>query len=236
MDGVPTLLPSNINQGLGRAGAWDAPINTRHTQAAQHHQNRPPQAIAEVFFASSTETLTAPTQKAPTPPLGAGNISKKPDADTLGRLAQQAARQGHFSQAHPYLARALRLSPMFFLSSHTSPFPNPSMARADTYAILGRWQALATGGYVSPEAEAAFRRAITLNPAHKEAQFYLGLMFFQTGRSDLTHRYWKPLANELPAQTDLNFWQRLLVAYYPLIAAQAGVQNTGAKPFVAIAS
>jgi cytochrome c-type biogenesis protein CcmH len=55
---------------------------------------------------------------------------------------------------------------------------------------------LATGGYVSPEAETALERALALDPQNPTARFYAGLMHSQFGRPDLAFRVWRPLLEE----------------------------------------
>ena len=48
-------------------------------------------------------------------------------------------------------------------------------------------------GYVSPEAEAALRAALTLDLSNEVARYLVGEMFLQGGRFDQTFRFWRPL-------------------------------------------
>ncbi|MBA3909956.1 MAG: c-type cytochrome biogenesis protein CcmI [Rhodobacter sp.] len=49
-------------------------------------------------------------------------------------------------------------------------------------------------GYVSPEAEAALRAALTLDLTNEVARYLVGEMFLQGGRFDQAFRFWRPLA------------------------------------------
>jgi len=48
-------------------------------------------------------------------------------------------------------------------------------------------------GYVSPEAEAALRAALSLDLGSEVARYLVGEMFLQGGRFDQTFRFWRPL-------------------------------------------
>lgn len=48
-------------------------------------------------------------------------------------------------------------------------------------------------GYVSPEAEAALREALTLDLTNEVARYLVGEMFLQGGRFDQAFRFWRPL-------------------------------------------
>lgn len=51
-------------------------------------------------------------------------------------------------------------------------------------------------GYVSPEAEAALRAALTLDLSNELARYLVGEMFLQGGRFDQAFRFWRPLAED----------------------------------------
>lgn len=51
-------------------------------------------------------------------------------------------------------------------------------------------------GYVSPEAEAALRAALTLDLTNEVARYLVGEMFLQGGRFDQTFRFWRPLLED----------------------------------------
>ncbi|AZL60539.1 c-type cytochrome biogenesis protein CcmI [Tabrizicola piscis] len=51
-------------------------------------------------------------------------------------------------------------------------------------------------GYVSPEAEAELRAALTLDLTNEVARYLVGEMFLQGGRFDQAFRFWRPLAED----------------------------------------
>lgn len=51
-------------------------------------------------------------------------------------------------------------------------------------------------GYISPEAEAALRSALTLDISGEVARYLVGEMFLQGGRFDQTFRFWRPLLED----------------------------------------
>jgi cytochrome c-type biogenesis protein CcmH len=69
-------------------------------------------------------------------------------------------------------------------------------ATAQDYADQADLMVMAAGGYVSPEAEAALSRALTLDPSNGAAQYYSGLLLMQTGRADLAFRLWDGLLRQ----------------------------------------
>ena len=71
-------------------------------------------------------------------------------------------------------------------------------ATAQDYVDLAEFSVLAAGGYVSPEAEAALGRALSLDPANPVGRYYSGLALVQGGRPDLAYRLWSALLAEGP--------------------------------------
>jgi len=51
-------------------------------------------------------------------------------------------------------------------------------------------------GYVSPEAEASLRAALTLDLSNELSRYLVGEMFLQGGRFDQAFRFWRPLAED----------------------------------------
>jgi cytochrome c-type biogenesis protein CcmH len=74
-------------------------------------------------------------------------------------------------------------------------------ATDEDMAFLLDLMVLATGGWVSPEAEAIVERTLRLDPSNKIALYYLGRMYDQTGRQDMTFRVWRRL-HDLSAGDD----------------------------------
>ena len=72
-------------------------------------------------------------------------------------------------------------------------------ATATDLVDLAEIRILAAGGYVSPEAEAALGRALTLDPQDPAGRYYSALTLLQGGRPDLAYRIWSGLIEEGPA-------------------------------------
>jgi cytochrome c-type biogenesis protein CcmH len=83
-------------------------------------------------------------------------------------------------------------------------------ATADDYGTLADLMILTVNGYVSPEAEAALKTALQMDPRNGPARYYSGLMYAQNGRPDLAFRIWRGLLEE----------SRPEAPWYPPIAAQ----------------
>jgi cytochrome c-type biogenesis protein CcmI len=90
---------------------------------------------------------------------------------------------------------------------------------------------IAAGGYVSPEAEEALERALRMDPRHPLARYFIGLMFAQTERPDLTFQLWRQLLDEGPPDAP---WIPPIRSQIEWMAMRAGVNYTlppaGAAP------
>ncbi|WP_284154892.1 c-type cytochrome biogenesis protein CcmI [Algicella marina] len=73
------------------------------------------------------------------------------------------------------------------------------MATADDIFALAEYRILAVKGYVSPEAERALRRTLTLAPSDPRARYYSGLLAYQSGRADIAYDLWNRLLAEGPS-------------------------------------
>ncbi|MCW1931795.1 c-type cytochrome biogenesis protein CcmI [Pararhodobacter zhoushanensis] len=69
-------------------------------------------------------------------------------------------------------------------------------APVEDLVALGESMVLATGGLVSAQAEVVLDRILQRDPRNGTARYYLGLMFAQTGRPDLTFRLWRGLLED----------------------------------------
>lgn len=116
-----------------------------------------------------TAVLAAMVKERPRDPTG---------HEFLGR-AQLAA--GDAPSAVQSFARAARLSP----------------GSADLQAELGEAITLAGGGKVTPDAEAAFRRTLALEPANVAARYFLGRARQEAGDVPGALALWRPLASAL---------------------------------------
>ncbi len=96
-------------------------------------------------------------------------------------------------------------------------------ATAADHAAFGELMVAAAGGYVSPEAEAAFSEVLRRDPANGTALYYIGQMFAQTGRFDLAFRLWRPLLDRSDPQDP---WVAPIRAQIAEVADRAGVRYT----------
>lgn len=190
----------------GAPGYPDLPIADRIARAAAFHAARPTQAAAEA-------EAQLPARPAPDAQY-AGLVDRLRKAvaanpgDVTGQrlLARSEAMLGNFDAAIAAQRQVIALS--------------GAAATAEDHAALADDMILATGGYVSPEAEDALARALRLDPGNGTARFYMGLMWAQTGRPDEAFRLWRELLEEGPEAAP---WMPVIRAQIGLLARAAGV-------------
>lgn len=167
---------------LGAPGYGDLSLDRRIALAAEARADRPGQAEVE-----------AQMPPRPTPQLSAEfselltrlrEILKDRPDDLQGHilLARNEAASGNYAAAHAAQARVIAIK--------------GDAATAQDYADLADMMILATGGYVSPQAEAALQAALTRDPANGGARYYWGLMMAQTGRPDQAFLIWDRLLTQ----------------------------------------
>ena len=194
---------------IGAPGYPDLPIADRLDRAAAFRADRPSQAEAEAE-APRRETATPEPDYAELMERLRATVAERPDDLTGQRLlARNEAALGNYGAAAAAQARVVSLS-------------GASVVAAD-YATLADLYVLATGGYVSPEAEAAASEALARDPKNRIARFYMGLMWAQTGRPDLSFQVWRALLEEGPADAP---WIAPIREQIGLVARAAGVDYT----------
>lgn len=173
---------------LGVPGLPDEPLDARTAAAAAARANRPSQSAAEAMAAARPEA--APPALDPA------------DAELVGRLQTVLKDRPDDLEGHRLLARTL---------ASLGRWPEARAAQERVVALLGdtataddlvnlaEAQILATGGYVSPEAEAVLGRALARAPENPVARYYSGLALLEAGRADLAYPIWQRLAAEGPA-------------------------------------
>lgn len=134
-------------------------------------------------------------------------VADRPD-DLQGHtlLAQTEARLGNMRAAAIAQQTVLRIK--------------GDDARAIDMADYGELLVLSVGGYVSPEAETAFRRALSRDDTDGRSRYYLGLMMMQTGRPDTAFRLWDDLLRRGPADAP---WIEPILGQIAQAAQLAGV-------------
>lgn len=193
---------------LGTPNYPDLPLKERLAMADDAYRNRPSQAEAE---ASAPQT---PPKTAPDPAylelivkLRAALVARPDDQQGLALLARNEAALGNFAAASKALAHLNALK--------------GDAATADDAAELAQLLISAAGGYVSPEAEAQLRLALTKDPRNGIARYYSGLMFAQVGRPDRSFALWRPLLDEGPDDAP---WIAPIRAGIEDVASRAGIR------------
>jgi len=91
----------------------------------------------------------------------------------------------------------------------------------------GEATVLAAGGQVTPEAETAFRKAVSLDPADPRARYYLAIAKDQKGDAKGAMEDWIALLKSAPADAP---WAPQVRAFVEKVAASRGVDLAGRLP------
>jgi len=171
---------------IGAPGDPDLPLVKRLAMADEARANSPSQAEMEA---------SQPTQSAPAKPddkyqqlmVKLREAVRQHPNDLRGQilLARNEAALGNYRAAHKAQAKVIELK--------------GDQATAEDYGDYANMLIMAVQGYVSPEAEAALRKALERDAASGGALYYTGLMFAQTGRPDVAFRLWRRLLESSPA-------------------------------------
>ena len=213
---VPAVLVAAAMAGAvalyrltGAPGYPDLPVAERIARAEAFHESRPSQAAAEA-------EADLPDRPAPEAQyldlvkrLRAAVAERPGDVTGQRLLGRNEAALGNFAAAIAAQRAVIDLS--------------GAGVTAEDHAALADTMILATGGYVSPEAEDALVRALELDPRNGTARFYMGLMWAQTGRPDEAFRLWRGLLEEGPEEAP---WMPMIRSQIGLLAEAAGVAYT----------
>lgn len=194
---------------LGAPGYPDLPLAARFAMSDEMRANRPSQPEMEAA-ADLPAPLTPDAEFAELMEKLRAAVTDRPDdAQGLELLAANEARLGNLAAARIAMENLLRVK--------------GDSATADDHAALAEVMIMATGGLVSPEAEAALTQALTLDPSNPTARYYYGLMAAQVARFDRTFALWKPLLDQGPPDAP---WIAPIRAQIEDFAARAGVDFT----------
>lgn len=194
---------------LGAPGYPDLPLAARFAMSDEMRANRPSQPEMEAAAALPAPLTPDADFAELMEKLRAAVADRPDDAQGLELLASNEARLGNFAAARIAMENLLRVK--------------GDSATADDHAALAEVMIMATGGLVSPEAEAALTEALTLDPANPTARYYYGLMAAQVARFDRTFALWKPLLDQGPPDAP---WIAPIRAQIEDVAARAGVEFT----------
>ncbi|MGB7243533.1 MAG: c-type cytochrome biogenesis protein CcmI [Sulfitobacter sp.] len=194
-------------QVLGAPGYGDLALKTRIAQADDMRKNRPSQSEAEASLPATTPDPNASAQYDALVAQLRATVADRPD-DLQGHilLATSEANLGNYAQAAKAQAQVLRIKA-----------EDATVSDIVDYADL---LVIAAGGYVSPEAEAVLRTALSRDDENGIARYYLGAMMAQTGRPDVAFRMWDQLLRRGPKDAP---WIAPIVAEIGQMAERAGV-------------
>lgn len=120
-------------------------------------------------------------------------------------LSDGLARQGNSKDAVNILVSAVRAYP-----------EDP-----DLWSALGTALVMHGGGMLSPAAEYAYQRALTLQPGARSALFFYGLSLAQAGQAKAGRAMWVELLDGLPPQSPFRAEMERNIAMLDRMSAQA---------------
>ena len=207
------LVAGGVYLAQGAPGAADLPLVVRHQEAADLRANRPSQAQMEAEWAASPDhplpPVVDPQYLTLMEQLREAVASRPDDPRGLRLLAENEANLGNFTASAEAWVRLITLQ-------------GPATPPADL-AALAEVMALAAGGRISAETETVLERLLERDPQNGTARYYLGLMFAQTGRPDLTFRLWRGLLEDSDPSDP---WVPAIRGTIEDLAALAGVRYT----------
>ena len=164
----------------------DQPMSARYAAANELREARLSQDAMEAAWQADPERPPAPEVEQQYLDLMAqlrAALEQRPD-DPRG-LRLLAVNEGNIGNN---AASATAWARLIALEGEEAP--------VEDLVALGESMVLATGGLVSPQAEVVLDRILQRDPRNGTARYYLGLMFAQTGRPDLTFRLWRGLLED----------------------------------------
>lgn len=169
---------------LGQPLMPDQPLAERLAEAREFASTRPSQVAYEASLPPRPDPNQDPDLLNLVKQLRDVVQDRPDDLRGFELLARNEASLGNFKRAYQAQERIIALK-------GDAAEPNDYLSLADYYMISAE-------GYISPEAEVALRKALELSPQNGFARYYTGLLMMQTGRPDLTFRFWRALLEEGP--------------------------------------
>ncbi len=106
----------------------------------------------------------------------------------LDQLEQVVEERPEEAQAWQYLARLSYSSGDFHRAYQSQAeyirLIGEENAKAEDYTLMAESMVLAVNGYISPEAEAALRKALTIDPSSQVGRYYAALSMVQRGDAE----------------------------------------------------
>lgn len=210
-----------IYDRLGAAGLPDAPLAKRLAEADTLYKARPDQAAAEQAAAADRKAAEAAA-------TAAGRPVPAPDPrflELMERLRKAVAERPNDPQGLALLAEnemALGNSRAGWEAQRRLIALKGDQASAADHTRLGEYLTIAAGGLVTAEAEAAFARALELDPQDGLALFYIGMMMGQNDRPDRAFRLWDASLRVSPPDAP---WVGVIARDIEALAFLAGEQE-----------
>jgi cytochrome c-type biogenesis protein CcmH len=201
---IAAVLPgaAAVYWGLGAPGYPDMPLGPRLADLDAAIAARPSQA-------AELERMGLPRDAARDTALQA-ELAGVSDPDLLREGFRTAFEAGDLLAALRTQERLLALV--------------GDQAQSSDHANLALALVVEAQGYVSPEAEAALRAALTLDLTNELARYLVGEMFLQGGRFDQAFRFWRPLAEEGDPRAP---WVASIRERIAAVAEMAGMRYEG---------
>ena len=191
----------------------DLGLENRIRLAGERAESRPSQAEAEAEAAALPKPQVEDGYVKLVEQLRKTAGERENDAQGQALLAQHEANLGNFKAAYEAKENFIRIM--------------SGDVEAKDFSELAELRIMATGGYVSPEAEQDLRQALTLDPAHGPARYYWGLMLGQIGRPDIAYRMWAETLKAGPADAP---WIKGIQGQIEEMAFRAGVEHRPITP------
>lgn len=192
---------------LGAPNYPDLPLKTRLAMAEDTYRNRPTQAAAEAAAPAPAPAQADAEFLDLMQKLRAAVAARPDDMQGLQLLASNEATLGNYTASRQAFDHLVALK--------------GDQATVADHIGLAQTMIVASGGYVSPEAEQQLIQTLQLDPTNPLARYYTGLMFAQTGRPDRTFAFWEPLLREGPATAP---WIAPIRSALPDVADMAGIK------------
>jgi cytochrome c-type biogenesis protein CcmH len=180
-------VAAGLYLSLGAPTMPDDPLQARLARDAAVRANRPSQAEVEAMVTArglAPPSTARPEDEALIAQLREVLGARPDDLEGHRLLARSLAATGRWSEARVAQERVVDLV--------------GDAAAAQDFVDLAELRVMAANGYVSPEAEEALMRALTLDPANPVGRYYSGLALLQAGRPDMAYRVWSRLLAEGP--------------------------------------
>lgn len=199
---------------IGAPGYGDLPLEARKELTADLAAARPAQAVAQQSFAETRLPVeAAPELTQLVEQLRVAMQDRPNDIRGLTLLARNEAILGNYDAAIAAQEQIIAAK--------------GAQVTSRDIADLAELMIVATGGYVSPEAEVQLRAALAGDPTLGAARYYLGSMYDQNGRPDEAFRIWQELLLENPDDAP---WSQPIRTQIDSVALRAGVTRYEQPP------